>query len=282
MTSTPLQQPLNTLPILDLDHPGANDVEYRKRREQITKASIQFHTESTPSLSKPIPNVHYTPEEHKVWQHVYKKLKPLQEKYACSLYKQGRLLLNLPENHIPQLADLRNQLKLISNFQLEPIPGLIQPRIFLSKLANNTMLCTQYIRHPSKPEFTPEPDIIHEVLGHIPLFTNLQLNHISQIIGHAAITATESQLLSLTRLYWYTIEYGLIEEHGQIKALGAGLLGGLHDLQNAFSGNVIIKPFNMQEIITTDFNYSFEQPHFFVIPSLDILKIETEKLIANF
>ncbi len=277
MTTTSTQ-PLHTLPILDLDHPGAHDIEYRKRREQITKAAITFHAEekSTPSF------VHYTKEEHQVWQHVYNKLKPLHDKHACSLYKQGRILLNLPQDHIPQLADLSQQLQQLSNFQLQPIHGLVDARIFLSKLAGNTMLCTQYIRHSSKPEFTPEPDIIHEVLGHVPLFTNKQLNHISQVIGNAAITATEPQLLSLTRLYWYTIEYGLILEHNKIKALGAGLLGGLHDLQNAFSGSAIIKPFNIQEIIATDFNYSFAQPHFFVIPSLDVLEKETEELIESF
>ncbi|OGI65694.1 hypothetical protein A2642_04140 [Candidatus Nomurabacteria bacterium RIFCSPHIGHO2_01_FULL_39_10] len=278
MSSATLIQPLHTLPILDLDHPGAHDQEYRKRREIITNAALEFHAQQSLSL----PLVEYTTEEHKVWQHVYKKLKHLHDKHASSLYNQGRTLLNLPQNHIPQLAHLSEQLQQLSNFHLEPIHGLVDARIFLSKLANNTMLCTQYIRHPSKPEFTPEPDIIHEVLGHVPLFTNPQLNKISQLIGKAAISATKSQLLSLTRLYWYTIEYGLIKEHNQIKALGAGLLGGIHDLQNAFSGHAIHKPFNMQEIINTDFNYSFEQPHFFVIPSLDNLQTETEQLIKSF
>jgi len=282
MSTATLIQPLPTLPILDLDHPGAQDQDYRKRRELITTAAVEFHAQSTLTQSPSIPLIQYTKEEHHVWQHVYKKLKPLHDKHACSLYNQGRTLLNLPTDHIPQLANLSEQLQQISNFHLEPIHGLVDARIFLAKLAHNTMLCTQYIRHPSKPEFTPEPDIIHEVLGHVPLFTNPQLNHISQLIGRAAITATETQLTALTRLYWYTIEYGLINEHNEIKALGAGLLGGLHDLQNAFSGNAILKPFNMQEIINTDFNYSFEQPHFFVIPSLDVLQKETEILIESF
>ncbi len=179
MSTTTLIQPLHTLPILDLNHPGANDKDYRNRREIITTAALEFHAQPTQIQPNSIPLIQYTREENQVWQHVYKKLQPLHQKHACSLYKDGRLLLNLPENHIPQLAQLSQQLQQLSNFHLEPIHGLVDARIFLSKLASNTMLCTQYIRHPSKPEFTPEPDIIHEVLGHVPLFTNNQLNHIS-------------------------------------------------------------------------------------------------------
>lgn len=276
--SNSINQPLTTLPILDLDHPGAHDIGYRKRREQITTAAITFHQSS----SKSIPIVHYTPEEHKVWQHVFTELLPLHKKYASTIYKKGRKLLNLPKHQIPQLSEISTRLEQLNNFRLEPIHGLIDARIFLSKLAENTMLCTQYIRHHSKPKFTPEPDIIHEVLGHLPLFTKNQLNRISSLLGQAAITATEQQLIWLTRLYWYTIEYGLIKEHNQIKALGAGLLGGITDLTNAFSGNALLKPFNIQEVINTDFNYSFEQPVFFVIPSLEMLEKEVEEFVKRF
>ena len=293
-----LSQSPATLPILDLDHPGANDPNYRKRRETITSQALAFHStpsSSTAPFSSPssfssttvlscassIPLIDYTTEEHRIWQHVYAKLTILHAKHASSFYQQGIKQLNISPNHIPQLRHLSQQLQQLNGFRLEPIHGLVEPRHFLTKLAHNIMLCTQYIRHSSKPEFTPEPDIIHEVLGHVPLFTNIELNQFSQLLGKAALNANQEQLTALTRLYWYTIEYGLINENGQIKAFGAGLLGGIQDLTNACSGKAIIKPFNISEIINTDFNYSFEQPHFFVIPSFAILQEETKKWLES-
>ena len=119
MSTATLIQPLPTLPILDLDHPGAQDQDYRKRRELITTAAVEFHAQSTLTQSPSIPLIQYTKEEHHVWQHVYKKLKPLHDKHACSLYNQGRTLLNLPQNHIPQLAHLSERGELIEGCGFE-------------------------------------------------------------------------------------------------------------------------------------------------------------------
>ncbi len=271
---------ITTLPILDLDHPGAHDPRYRRRREEITAAAIKFHQQD--QAIREIPVMQYTEEENKVWRHVLRKLKPLHEQWACSWYREGWKKIKISENTIPQIRELSAQLQALNSFRLEPIHGLVQPREFLLKLSQNIMLCTQYIRHSSKPEFTPEPDIIHEVLGHVPMFTHPELNEFQCLIGKAAAIATEEELTSLNRLYWFTIEYGLILEQGEVKAFGAGLLGGIKDLTNAFNGKALIKPFSMQEIITTDYNYSFEQPRFFVIESVRKLKKEAEELIAGF
>jgi len=267
-----------TLPVLDLDHPGAQDPAYKKRREQIAMAAVEFHQSS----QKKIPFIKYTPEEHAVWRHVLQKLKPLHEKWACSWYKEGWRKMNIREEHIPQIREVSTQLEQINGFSLEPIHGLVQPREFLIKLSQNVMLCTQYIRHPSKPEFTPEPDIIHEVLGHVPMFTHPDINELQQMIGKAAMTATEQQLEWLNRIYWFTIEYGLICEQGDIKAFGAGLLGGIKDLTNALSGKARITLFDLKTVITTDYNYSCEQPQFFVMESLEQTKEEIRRFIESF
>jgi phenylalanine-4-hydroxylase len=280
-----MTQQLTTLPILDLNHPGANDVEYRKRRDAIIQKAIEFHS-CTSKLSnkkeRGIPVVEYSEEEHKVWRHICQKLKPLHEKWACSIYLEGRKKLGLDEKKIPQLKDLHTQLQSINGFKLEPIHGLVDPREFLMKLEHKTMLCTQYIRHHSKPEFTPEPDVVHEIVGHVPLWTNDALVQFSRLIGRAARIATEEEVKWLSNLYWFTVEFGLIEEQGEIKAFGAGLLGGISDLTNAMSGKATIKPFTTDEVIKIDYNYSFEQPVFFVIPRVEFLLNETRKLVSRF
>ena len=280
-TSEQLQKPnfvLNTLPILDLDHPGSNDQDYRKRRDEIVQNAINFHTQK---LSQ-IPLVQYTQQEDEVWQHVSTKLDELHQKHACTLYKDARKIIDLPKDHVPQLRDLNAELQNISGFKLEPVHGLVSAREFMIKLGDGIMLSTQYIRHHSKPEFSPEPDIIHEVFGHVPMFIHPQIIKLNQTIGNAARIANEEQLLWLNRIYWYSIEYGLIQEKNEIKAFGAGLLGGIKDCTNAFSKEALIKPFTIKEVTNTDYNYSFEQPHFFVIPSVEWLQTEVEKLIATF
>ncbi len=278
------QQPaglvLDTLPILALDHPGASDPEYRKRRDEIARAALEFHL-GDPS-TRQIPAIRYTKEEQRVWRHVNERLEPLHEQWACSLYKEGRRRISIPEDHIPQLADLSTRLGEINGYRLEPIHGLVDPRAFLSRLADKVMLSTQYMRHHSCPEFTPEPDIIHEVLGHVPTFTDGAMVNFQFMIGKAAQTATEEEFKSLSRLYWFTVEYGLIEEGDKIRAFGAGLLGGIQDLTNAMTEKVPLQKFTMDEVINTPYEYSFGQPRFFVFPSLEFLHRETKKLIAGF
>ena len=271
---------IETLPILDLDHPGAHDSAYTQRREQIAFAAKEFHL-SDPA-TREIPLIDYTKEEHGVWRHICQTLKPLQEQFACSWYQEGRQKIFIPTNRLPHIRDLSKQMEKLCGFKLEPVHGLVTAREFLSKLADDTMLCTQYIRHPSKPEFTPEPDIVHEIIGHLPMLTNPELRAFSHMIGTAARRATEEQMVWLSRLYWYTIEFGLIEENGKIKAFGAGLLGGIQDLTRALSRQASIKPFEMEEVIGTDYNYSFEQPVFFVISSFEFLRKETEQLLTSF
>ncbi len=177
---------------------------------------------------------------------------------------------------------MNRRLKELSNFRLAPIEGLVETRGFLSWLSYRTMLCTQYIRHPSRPEYTPEPDIVHEAIGHIPMFTNRNFADFSQFIGHGARIATDEQLEELGRLYWFTVEFGLIEENGELKAYGAGLLSSFGELENAFGGDVERRPFDLKKVIKSEYDYSHMQPVLYVIPSYAELKEETQKYIESF
>jgi phenylalanine-4-hydroxylase len=143
-------------------------------------------------------------------------------------------------------------------------------------------LSTQYIRHTSRPEYTPEPDIVHESIGHIPMFTNRSFADFSQYIGHGARIATDDQLEELGRLYWFTVEFGLIEEDGETKAYGAGLLSSYGELENAFTDNVERRPFDLNEVVKTTYDYSDMQPVLYVVPSYSYLKEVTRDYIASF
>lgn len=261
---------------LDLDHPGANDLEYRKRRDYIASCAKSFRETGE------ITDVDYNLREQRVWRYVAEELEELQQKYASPFYLRAKQILGISTQQIPQLSEMNRRLKELTGFRLAPIEGLVETRGFLSWLSYRVMLCTQYIRHHSHPAYTPEPDIVHEAIGHIPMFTNPNFADFSQFIGHGARIATDKQLEELGRLYWFTVEFGMVEHEGDIKAYGAGLLSSFGELEHAFSTEVVRKPFDLEEVINTDYDYSDMQPLLFVIPSYAELKEQTRKYIESF
>ena len=261
---------------LHLDHPGANDLEYRKRRDYIASLSKKFRETGV------ITDVDYTEEDQGIWRHVATRLEDLHQKYASPFYLKAKKDLGISTGRIPQLSEMNRRLKELTGFRLAPIEGLVETRAFLSWLSYRVMLSTQYIRHHSRPDYTPEPDIVHESIGHIPMFTNQNFADYSQFIGHGARVANDEQLEELGRLYWFTVEFGLVEHESDIKAYGAGLLSSYGELEHAFGDEVERRPFNLEQVINTDYNYSDMQPVLYVIPSYAELKEATRKYIESF
>jgi len=261
---------------LHLDHPGASDEDYRRRRDYIASLSKNFRETGA------ITDVEYTEQEQAIWRIVATRLEEIQSSRASAFYLDAKKKLGINTERIPQLSEMNKRLNKLCNFRLAPIEGLVETRGFLSWLSYRTMLCTQYIRHHSRPEYTPEPDIVHEAIGHIPNFTNCDFADFSQFIGHGARIATDEQLEELGRLYWFTVEFGLVEENGELKAYGAGLLSSFGELENAFTDKVERRPFDLEQVINTRYEYSDMQPILYVIPSYAYLKETTRKYIESF
>jgi phenylalanine-4-hydroxylase len=273
--------PFNDMPFEDieelhLDHPGASDLEYRKRRDYIASLSKKFRETGV------ITDVDYNEDEQGIWRHVATRLEELHQKHASPFYLTAKRDLGISTERIPQLTEMNRRLKELTNFRLAPVEGLVDTRAFLSWLSWRTMLSTQYIRHHSRPEYTPEPDIVHEAIGHIPMFTNPNFADYSQFIGHGARIATDEQIEELGRLYWFTVEFGLVEDKGDVKAYGAGLLSSFGELEHAFSDKVERRPFDLEQVIKHDFTYSDMQPVLYVIPSYAELKEVTRNYISRF
>ncbi|MBK7801492.1 MAG: phenylalanine 4-monooxygenase [Chloracidobacterium sp.] len=261
---------------LHIDHPGANDAGYRERRDYIASCAKSFRETGE------ITDVDYNPREQRVWRYVAEELEELQQQYASPFYLRAKKDLGIGTDQIPQLSEMNRRLKELTGFRLAPIEGLVETRGFLSWLSYRVMLCTQYIRHHSQPAYTPEPDIVHEAIGHIPMFTNPDFADFSQFIGHGARIATDEQLEQLGRLYWFTVELGLVEHEGDIKAYGAGLLSSFGELEHAFSDRVERRPFDLVQVINHEYNYSDMQPVLYVVPSYAELKDVTRKYIEGF
>lgn len=261
---------------LHLDHPGANDPEYRKRRDYIASLAKKFRETGE------VTDVDYSEQEQEIWRHVATRLEELHEKHASPFYLKAKRDLGITNERIPQLTEMNRRLKELTGFRLAPIEGLVETRGFLSWLGYRVMLSTQYIRHHSRPDYTPEPDVVHESIGHIPMFTNPNFADFSQSIGEGAQRATDKQIEELGRLYWFTVEFGLVEHEGGIKAYGAGLLSSFGELEHAFGDEVERRPFDLDEVINTPYTYSDMQPILYVIPSYAELKDVTRKYIESF
>lgn len=267
--------PFEDIEELPLEHPGAKDPEYRKRRDYIASLSKNFRETGQ------ITDVEYTETEQDVWRFVASELEELHQKHASPFYLKAKKHLGITNKRIPQLTEMNRRLGELTGFRLAPIEGLVNTRSFLTWLSWRTMLSTQYIRHHSRPGYTPEPDIVHEAIGHIPMFTNQAFSDFSQFIGHGARVATDEQIEQLGRIYWFTVEFGLVEAEGEIKAYGAGLLSSFKELRHAFSSDVELRPFVLDEVIEHVYTYSRLQPILYVVPSYDFLKGEMRQFIEG-
>ncbi len=221
----------NAIVQLDPDHPGFRDREYRRRRNQIAEIAMKYHP------GDPIPDAPYTPEEHQVWKTIWTALEPAHRKHACAEYLASLRRLSFDPDRIPQLREVNEKVQAISGFRLEPVAGLVQPRVFLENLANGVFLCTQYIRHHSTPLYTPEPDVVHEIVGHGVTLASERLAELNRLFGEAVKrTAAPDALERLSRVYWFTIEFGALREGESVKAYGTGLLssaGEMEEMQDA-------------------------------------------------
>ena len=215
----------NAIVQLDPDHPGFRDKEYRARRNAIAQIALTYKPGS------PIPTAPYTDLEHDVWGTIMDVLGPAHREHACAEYLDCLELLAFDSDRIPQLDEVSRKVEAISGFRLEPVAGLVEPRVFLESLARGVFLSTQYIRHHSTPLYTPEPDVAHEIIGHAVTLASTRFAELNRLFGEAVTrTKDPAEMDRLARVYWFTIEFGVLREDGRIKAYGTGLLSSAGEL----------------------------------------------------
>ena len=176
--------------------------------------------------------------------------------------------MSFAPDRIPQLREVNQSVQAISGFRLEPVAGLVQPRVFLENLADGVFLCTQYIRHHSTPLYTPEPDVVHEIVGHGVTLASARLAELNRLFGKAIKrTVSAEGLERLSRVYWFTIEFGVLREAGEVKAYGTGLLssaGELEEMQRAE-----LREFDLEVASLCDYDPTHFQPVLFCADSFE-------------
>ena len=254
----------NSIVQLDPDHPGFRDADYRARRNRIARIALQYEPGS------PVPDAPYTAEEHALWRVIRDALEPAQRAHACAEYLEAARRLDLPRERIPQLREVSERVRAISGFRLEPVAGLVAPRVFLESLADGVFLCTQYIRHHSTPFYTPEPDVVHELMGHALTLASPRLAELNRLFGRAVRrTRSNASLERLSRVYWFTVEFGVLREGGEVKAYGTGLLSSAGELE-AMRG-VELRPLDIEEASRAEYDPTHFQPTLFCADSFDAM-----------
>jgi phenylalanine-4-hydroxylase len=245
---------------LDQNHPGFRDPEYRARRNQIAQQALRWRP------GDPIPDVSYTDTEQGVWRTVWEHLAPLHSKHASAEYRACSQRVTFSHAFIPQLREVNKKLEGTTGYTMVPVAGLVASRAFLGNLRHDQFLSTQYIRHHTVPLYTPEPDIVHELVGHAATLADAGFAELNRAFGRAADRVSEEVLKQIERVYWYTLEFGVAKEGEQFKAYGAGLLSSFGELER-FQTQAKLVPLNIEQMTARAYDPTVYQEVLFVAPS---------------
>ena len=247
---------------LEADHPGFHDPAYRGRRDEIARLAPPIDEYAAPQA------VEYTESERVTWATVFERLTALYPTHACDEFTAVIGDLGYSADLIPQLPQVSTFLESRTGFRLQAVAGLVSARQFLGKLSQRIFCATQYIRHHSQPLYTPEPDIVHELMGHAPMLAIPEFADLSQKIGEGSLQANDHQIDQLATLYWFTIEYGLLRTGDGLRAYGAGLLSSFGELEHCLSGAVEVRRFDPEIAKDTSYPITTYQPLLWYVDSI--------------
>jgi phenylalanine-4-hydroxylase len=243
------------------DHPGANDPEYRRRRNEIAAAALAWRS------GKPAPLIDYTEAEQEVWRTVSRELAVKHERYAVREYLEAKSAVGMPVDRIPGLDEISALVRPLSGWSYVPAAGLVPLEEFYGALADQVFHSTQYERHPGVPLYTPEPDIIHEVIGHGHLLATPTFGELHRLAGVAARRLSDREnLLFLSKVFWFSLEFGVVVEDGEIRAYGAGILSSYGEIEE-FRG-MRHRPIDIVEMGTADYDITAYQPVLYLASSV--------------
>lgn len=215
---------------------------------------------------------HYTDEENAIWQTLMQRQQPILQNRACDEFIHGLQLLQLPENKIPQCKDVSAVLRDLTGWSLEPVAALISFDKFFNLLANRKFPAATFIRTKEELDYLKEPDIFHEIFGHCPLLTNPAYAEFVYTYGKLGVTATPQERVLLARLFWFTIEFGLMKTPAGLRAYGGGILSSMKETVYCVeSDEAVRKPFDVMDALRTAYNIDVIQPTYFVLDRFDQL-----------
>jgi phenylalanine-4-hydroxylase len=244
------------------DHPGAEDPAYRSRRNEIAAAALAWRP------GQPPPAIDYTDTEHDVWRTVCRELASKHEHYAVTEYREAVERVGLPRDRVPLLDEVTARVAPLSGWRYVPAAGLVPLREFYGSLESRTFHSTQYLRHPEVPLYTPEPDIIHEVIGHGHLLATPTFGDLHRRAGAATNRLRDDDNVAfLSKVFWFSLEFGVVVEHGELRAYGAGILSSYGEIDEFRS--MEHRPLDIAEMGRAEYDITHYQPVLYRAESIE-------------
>jgi phenylalanine-4-hydroxylase len=194
----------------------------------------------------------YTPEQHQVWAELVQRRRPQLESHACREYLEGYQIIGLENNRLPNLSAISVRLKPRTGWSTTPVSGFLPSDAFFEMLDARMFPTTTWLRSRDSLEYTPEPDIFHDVFGHVPMHAHKVFADFLQHYGNVCAKVSNPEVLErLGRLFWYTVEFGLIRENGNTKIYGSGVISSHGECSNVINGGCEVRDFSLDEVLAT-------------------------------
>jgi phenylalanine-4-hydroxylase len=214
----------------------------------------------------------YTPEQHEVWAILYERRMRELRGNGSRVFLDGADAIGLRPDRVPDLADVNRRLEARTGWNAVPVKGFIPAREFFACLARRRFPTTIIIRSREQLDYLPEPDIFHDVFGHVPLHADPVFADFLQRFGSVAARAeSDEDVRKMARLFWFTVEFGLVRERGEVKVYGSGLISSAGDAANALGPGCDRRPFSLDAVMAQEFEIDRFQDVLFVVDSFDQL-----------
>lgn len=216
--------------------------------------------------------IEWSTEENQIWSELYARQMPLVKERACKQYLDGIEMLGLSEDRIPQLPDIDKVLLEHTGWRTAEVPALINFGEFFRLLANKQFPVATFIRSREEFDYLQEPDIFHEVFGHCPLLTNPAFAHFTHTYGKLGLAASKEDRVYLARLYWFTVEFGLVKANDELKIYGGGILSSPGETVYALDSDKPQRhPLTPIDALRTPYRIDIMQPLYYILPDFDHL-----------
>jgi phenylalanine-4-hydroxylase len=217
----------------------------------------------------------YTPDEHAVWRTLYTRMMALLPGRAADEFLTGLSALDLDREKIPSLATVSRRLQRATGWQIARTPGLLDAHDFFSHLARRVFPCTDYIRGRHELDYTPAPDCFHDIFGHTPMIMHPRFADFYQRIGQAALACRDPALEEgLTRIYWFTVEFGLVQNPGGLRIYGNGIISSAGETLHSLAPEVEKRPFVPEKTAQQPYDIWHFQDVLWTVESFDQLESE--------
>ena len=220
--------------------------------------------------------IHYTEREHQTWQALIERQLEVVPGRACDEYLHGLELLDLPRERIPQLEEISRVLRRETGWEVARVPALIGFETFFRLLSERRFPVATFIRTPEEFDYLQEPDIFHEIFGHCAMLTNPAFASFTQTYGRLGLSASPKERAYLARLYWFTVEFGLLDTADGLRIYGGGILSSPKETLYALGNKPIRAPFEVVDALRTPYRIDIVQPIYYVLSNMEQLQQLTE------